>query len=107
MIVGLGPSISDESLSVSESHDLQTREKCRLEGCDYPISYDGYRFHTYCSPMCRDKDLLQIHLEKLQLDIDELEKRLKSLPPIAANDQSRSLKKEKGLNNQSKSFMFS
>ena len=104
MIVGLGPSISDEFLSISESSNLQTPEKCHLEGCEYPIYYDGYQFHTYCSPMCRDKDLLQIHLEQLQLDIDELEKGLKSLP---ANDRSKSLKNGKGLSDPSKSFMFS
>ncbi len=62
-----------------------TPKKCKATGCDKIVQCD-LAFEVvfdYCSPECRDKDLLAIHHSQLKSDIEQLENDIRMLPPLS------------------------
>lgn len=55
--------------------------QCMAEGCDMAVFWDYKTEFQYCSPECRDNDLLVPYSLKLKSDIEGLEKLYSSLPP--------------------------
>ena len=54
------------------------------DGCKEYVytKYRGVSF-KYCSPECRDKNLLGVHHDQLNTDIEDMELALRQLSPIS------------------------
>ena len=58
-------------------HQPQTLPQCEAAGCTKPVYHDfnlpeHLRTFKYCSPECRDRELLPTERRKLKLELDEL-----------------------------------
>ena len=77
---------TEETCESQNSAQNSTPKKCEASGCDNSIDYNdtfevGFK---YCSPECRDKEILAVHHLQLRADIKELEKNLQKLPPLVS-----------------------
>lgn len=89
--VGMGHSFSHhhhyghqpQLLPWQPSSMLNDLPLCASTGCtnrvhiEYLLSPEVQRFN-YCSPKCRDRDLLEVHQQQLEYDLEDLKEKLQS-----------------------------
>jgi len=62
--------------------------QCKVEGCSWPVYWEYWTEFDYCSPTCRDKDLLEGNHKELHYEIHQMES--------ALLEQGHSLRSKKG-----------
>lgn len=69
-----------------------TLKTCKVTGCNEFVHFNPTLQceFDYCSPGCRDKDLLSINSRKLQFEIEELKNDILKLPLQNSKKQSKS-----------------
>ena len=65
---------------------------CSADGCENRVHFEYFlppsmQIFEYCSPVCRDKCLLEIHQQQLEYDVETLKKNLQC---SVLSDKSRS-----------------
>lgn len=85
------PPVVQEPRVTVQHPDLPT---CKHKGCSRPIHWEMYMgrllIFDYCSPQCRDMELLKDHQEILKITIEELKSELqdKVMRDVARNTSS-------------------
>ncbi len=84
--------IADDSYQVLEQQMIgNSLLVCKADGCKRQVYFDPtFREFEYCSPECRDKNLLQGWQYQLEFDLEELKKELRELAVVEMSISNKS-----------------
>ena len=107
-----GGSVQSYQPSHVQYHHHQPRPQlqlpqCRANGCNKPVHYDpglpvGLRTFAYCSPQCRDRDLLPLEKANLTAALNDMKRKLQEVATAEKRSPSSSVLQRQPLHESSR-----